>query len=239
MTLRGAIALCALLAAGCSTMPQLVSSSDLEARDRRILELEREVGRARAEAATLRQRVTELERAAAESAPVETPEPPAALEMGAAPEASPAPGAPEVAPRIAIEESDLAEAGSAGASAEGAARYEDALAALAAGRVEEAERALSSFAEGSPDSDLADNAWFWLGESRAARGDTAGAIDAYRTAVDRYPEGNKIPDALLKLGVALDATGQRGAAREIWAELVRRFPTTAAADAAILRLEAQ
>lgn len=239
MTVRAALALCTLLAAGCSTMPQLVSSSDLEARDRRILELEREIGRARAEAATLRQRVTELERAAAESAPVETPESPAVREADREPEPAPLPIAPDVAPRIAIEESNLAEATSVGAAPEGTARYEAALAALNAGRVEEAERELLRFAESSPDSDLADNAWFWLGESRAAHGDTAGAIEAYRTAVDRYPEGNKIPDALLKLGVALDVIGQRGAAREIWAELVRRFPTTAAADAAALRLEAQ
>lgn len=234
MTMRPTALLCALLAAGCSTMPQLVSSSDLEARDRRILELEREVGRARAEAAALRQRVAELERAAADSAPVESPEPPAVLESAPAPEPSPA----VVAPRIAIEESDLADVGGAGAAPEGAGRYEDALAALNAGRVEEAERLLTNFAESSPDSDLADNAWFWLGESRAVRGDAAGAIEAYQTAIDRYPEGNKIPDALLKLGVALEATGQRGAARETWAELVRRFPATAAADAAALRLEA-
>lgn len=226
--------LCGLLAAGCSTMPRLISSADLEARDLRILELEREVGRARAEAASLRLKVTELEHERAE----------AAAESAATAPAPLAPVAPDtppllVAPRLAVEESDLADSGSASSGApDDVARYEAALAALNAGRLDEAERALSSFAESSRDSNLADNAWFWLGESRAVRGDAAGAIDAYRTAVDRYPEGNKIPDALFKLGVALDATGQSAAARESWSELVRRFPTTAAADAASLRLDA-
>lgn len=239
MRRSAAVALCSLLVAGCSSMPQLVSNDDLEARDRRILELEREVSRARAEAATLRARVAELERTVAASTPPPLAPPAAAGEPVATDEPPESIGvAPAAAPRFAIEESDLAEPQGTGAAPGDAARYEAALAALNAGRLDEAERELLSFAESARESDLADNAWFWLGESRAARGDLPAAIDAYRTAIDRYPEGNKVPDALLKLGVALDATGQREPAREVWSELVRRFPTTAAADAASLRLEA-
>jgi tol-pal system protein YbgF len=138
---------------------------------------------------------------------------------------------------VELEESDLSEAQSAPTASAGAARYEAALVALRDGRAAEAERELLAFAESEPTSDLADNAWFWLAESRLARGDTAGAIEAYRTTIDRYPEGNKIPDALLKLGVALEAGGNLEAAREAWRELVRRFPTSAASEIAAARLE--
>lgn len=240
MRLRTAVALGAILAAGCTTMPRLMSSNDLDASERRILELEREVGVARAEADALRQRVAELERAAEAAAAIRAtaPESPQAPEPVV--EESPAP--PPA--RVAVEESDLAEPGSPGDTASSgepaadAAAYETALRALRDGRVAEAEDELRRFVVSFPGSDLADNAWFWLGESRAAAGDPAGAIDAYRTAIDRYPEGNKIPDVLLKMGVALAATGENAAARESWSELVRRFPNTAAAEAARVRLEA-
>jgi tol-pal system protein YbgF len=244
MSRPAALTLTLLLAGGCSTMPQLTSSAEVEARDRRILELEREIGRSRAEAASLRQRVSDLER-----------ELDRALERERAGETASAPlaGGGELAtagvgeesaiappPRLAVEESDLSDlvgpevaGGEPGRNAE----YESALTALRDGRVEEAERELERFASSATDSDLADNAWFWLGESRLARGDTAGAIDAYRTAIDRYPEGNKVPDALWKLGVALAASGDSSAAREVWNELVRRFPSSAVAEAARARLQ--
>jgi len=237
-TLVASAALTVGALAGCSAMPRLISADDLAARDRRILELEREVGKARDEAAALRRRVTDLEREL-EARPVEPP--PAAV----APPTAPVDLEPLAAPpaRVEVEESDLidAEPATGGAPAPTAesdsdSSYEAALVALRDGRTEEAERLLIEFAEGSPSSDLADNAWFWLGESRAARGDHASAIDAYRTAIDRYPEGNKVPDTLLKLGVALANVGETGPAREAWQELVRRFPTTAAAEAALEKL---
>jgi tol-pal system protein YbgF len=232
---RAAAALAALALAGCSAVPQLVSRDALAARDRRILELEREVARARAEAARLGERVAQLERAAAESAarppaaPAATPPPPAADE----------PAAPSAPARIEIEESDLAAPASATArdAGDASARYEAALALLRDGKTVDAESALRSFAAEHPDSELADNAWFWIGEARLVGGDAAGAIEAYRTGIERYPEGNKVPDALYKLGVALAAAGRGEAAREAWDELVRRFPTSAAAEAALARLE--
>ena len=236
----GAVLGAALVAVACSSAPHIVSSDELEAQRRRVLELEREVARARSEAATLRQRVAELERATLQPAP--PPAPPAA--PSAAVEAEPAPSsAPSAEPArpatSGIEESDLASELPPPSGAPGAASYEAALTALRERRYAEAERELVRFAAEQPGSDLADNAWFWLGESRLARGDAAGAIEAYRTAIERYPEGNKMPDTLLKLGTALEAAGDPDSAREAWQELVRRFPTSAAAEAAALRLAAQ
>ncbi|MCK5381589.1 MAG: tetratricopeptide repeat protein, partial [Candidatus Latescibacteria bacterium] len=47
---------------------------------------------------------------------------------------------------------------------------------------------------------LKDNAQYWIGECRWGRKDFSGAMDAFRETVERYPDGNKVPDALLKVG---------------------------------------
>jgi len=71
------------------------------------------------------------------------------------------------------------------------------------------------------------------------RQDTAGAAQAYRAAIEKYPNGNKIPDALFKLGHCLALAGDEAGAAEVWRELVRRFPGTVAAERARDRLGAR
>jgi tol-pal system protein YbgF len=233
-----AMAALAIVAAACAESPRLVRSDDLDTLRTRLDQFEHRDVQSQLEIARLRQRVAELEgelrrsRASregdAESAPALAPAeaPPAPLEM-----------AP---PPAAIEESNLAEERETkpAAATEQAVTeaYDAALRQLRDDHPAAAESALRAFAARYPGSDLADNAWFWIGESLRVRGDLAGALEAYRTAIDRYPEGNKIPDALLELGTVLDLEGRRDAAREAWAELVRRYPDTAAAESARGRL---
>jgi tol-pal system protein YbgF len=219
-----------LVGAGCAEAPHLTTRSEAASNEQRMLELERQAVRSRLEVDRLQQRVAELERELAQRT---APTPPPAVERPAttpAPQASPAP-----ASRANVEESDLDELPPSVVATVGAS-YEAALAALRDGRPAEAESRLRAFVAANRDSDLADNAWFWIGESRAVRGDNAGAIEAYRTTIETYPEGNKVPDALLKLGLALESQGDRSSAREVWSELVKRFPTTAAAETARVRL---
>jgi tol-pal system protein YbgF len=116
------------------------------------------------------------------------------------------------------------------------AEYERGLELLRDQRPAEAEAAFARFVAAEPRSELADNAWFWIGESRLVRDDAAGALVAFRTAVESYPDGNKTPDALFKLGYCLDVGGDRARAAEVWRELVRRFPATVAAERARERL---
>ncbi len=212
--------------ASCAEAPRLLFRSEQQALERRLLELERQATRSRLELDQLKRRLADVERRG------DLPRAGVALEAAPAAEPDSAPARAS----IEIEASDLAVAvaPSTGGSAT-ASEYEAALAALAESRFEEAEERLLRFAVAAPP-DLGDNAWFWIGEARAARGDAPGAITAYRTALDRYPEGNKAPDALLKLGNALAQGGDAGAAAECWSELVRRFPATAAAEAARSRL---
>jgi len=59
-----------------------------------------------------------------------------------------------------------------------------------------------------------------------------GALAAFRETVQRYPEGNKVSDALLKAGQALEGLGDVEGARVTYREVARRFPGTTAAAAA-------
>lgn len=97
---------------------------------------------------------------------------------------------------------------------------------------DEAEARFRAFLASSGDSDLADNAHFWVGECRFARGDLRAALEAFTTVVDRYPRGNKVPDAMIKAGKTLESLGDREAARTTYLEVQSRFPGTAAAASA-------
>jgi TolA-binding protein len=65
-----------------------------------------------------------------------------------------------------------------------------------------------------------------------------GALAAFRETVERHPRGNKVPDALLKVGEALAGLGDVEGAREAYGEVMRRFAGTTAAAVAEDRLEA-
>jgi tol-pal system protein YbgF len=104
------------------------------------------------------------------------------------------------------------------------------------GRHLDAESSFQRFLQAHADTDLADNAQYWIGESRFARGDYRGALAAFRETVSRYPQGNKVPDALLKAGQCLEQIGDPEGARDSYRQVVDRFPTSAAAVAAEERL---
>ncbi|MDH4066877.1 MAG: tetratricopeptide repeat protein, partial [Acidobacteriota bacterium] len=98
------------------------------------------------------------------------------------------------------------------ASAEADTRPEDGLSASAQalydrgytlfhqGRFVDSETAFQQFLQRFSDTVLGDNAQFWIAEARYARGDLSGALAAFRETVARFPDGNKVPDAALKIG---------------------------------------
>jgi tol-pal system protein YbgF len=105
------------------------------------------------------------------------------------------------------------------------------------GRYVDAESSFQRFIQAYPDTELSDNAQYWIGESRLARGDDQGALAAFRETVERYPRGNKVPDALLKVGESLAGLGDVEGAREAYREVTRRFAGTTAAAVAEDRLK--
>jgi tol-pal system protein YbgF len=103
-------------------------------------------------------------------------------------------------------------------------RYKYALGLLRKARYDEADRVLGAFIEVHGDHPLADNASFWRGETFYARKMFGDAARIYATNLQRYPEGGKAPDNLVKLGMALENLERTNEACQAFAELDRKFP---------------
>lgn len=74
-----------------------------------------------------------------------------------------------------------------------------------------------------PQSDLADNAYYWMGEIYYAGKNYPAAIQSFQTVMQLYPQGNKVPDAMLKMGYAYAKIRQYGVARSILNDVAMRF----------------
>ena len=66
-----------------------------------------------------------------------------------------------------------------------------------------AEQALAAFVQNHPEDGLAGNAQYWLGETFYVRGDFQTAARTFAEGFQRYPDSDKAPDNLLKLGMSL------------------------------------
>lgn len=103
-------------------------------------------------------------------------------------------------------------------------------------RYAEAITAFTSFLQQYPNSDLADNAQYWLAEAYYVTQDNKSALSAFQALTEKYPESPKVPGALLKMGYILDADGQRAEARKALQEVVSKYPASPAAGMAKQRL---
>ncbi len=149
-----------------------------------------------------------------------------------------APVAVDSAPRIAVvgEKSAAALHGPAVGPLGPMALYRRSLEQLWAGHHDEASFGFRDFVRQWPHHDLADNAQYWLGESFYARQQFAQAAQEFRRVVERFPQGNKVPDALLKVGFSYLALGSATAGREALEQLVRSYPQHPTAGLATARL---
>jgi TolA-binding protein len=59
----------------------------------------------------------------------------------------------------------------------------------------------------------------------------------YQKVIERYPQGNKVPAALLKQGMAFTALGDTENAKLIFKELLARYPQSTEAKAAAQKLK--
>jgi tol-pal system protein YbgF len=97
--------------------------------------------------------------------------------------------------------------------------------------------ALRAFLSKYPRHDYADNAQYWLGEAFYAHKDYKEALVEFRNVIETYPRGNKVPDALLKVGYCYQALGQSDKARAVLEQVVNLYPKTEPAALAAKRLE--
>ena len=79
------------------------------------------------------------------------------------------------------------------------------------------------------DTDLADNAQYWVGEGLQAQAKYEDAVNAFNALLRDFPASDKIPDARYKKGVALEALGRKSQAILEYRFVVERFPNAPAA----------
>jgi tol-pal system protein YbgF len=102
--------------------------------------------------------------------------------------------------------------------------YDAALALVNAKKYPQALEALAGFLVKWPDHPNADNAMFWRGECYYAQGQYAQAVEQFEGTIARFPLGNKLPDAILKLGLSRQHMGDPAGARAQFERLRRDFP---------------
>ena len=88
-----------------------------------------------------------------------------------------------------------------------------------------------------PKSNLADNAQYWIGESHYGLREFDQAIIEFDAVRRRYPQGEKVPAALLKQGYAFAELGEKLNARLLLQEVVEKYPDTPEAAKAKVRLK--
>ena len=87
--------------------------------------------------------------------------------------------------------------------------------------------AFRSFLQSHPRDRYVPDATYWLGESYLQRNRPREAAEQFLAVSTEYPQSQKAPDALLKLGIALNALGARDRACAVFAELDRKYPQAA------------
>ncbi|MBT3533700.1 MAG: tol-pal system protein YbgF, partial [Rhodospirillaceae bacterium] len=102
-------------------------------------------------------------------------------------------------------------------------RYNFAYALLTKMRLQDAETAFQEFLAMHGDDELAGNAQYWLGETFYARQNLPEAARAFLIGIQRYPNSNKAPDTMLKLGIALGKLGKKEDACAAFLEMQTNF----------------
>lgn len=112
-----------------------------------------------------------------------------------------------------------------GGTPSAAQAYDQAFADLQSGNAGSAETAFSSFLTTYPTHPLAANAQYWLGESYFSQSKFPAAAKTFAKAFQEHPQGQKAPDALLKLGLTLEKMNKKDDACLTLGELAKRFPS--------------
>jgi tol-pal system protein YbgF len=75
-----------------------------------------------------------------------------------------------------------------------------------------------------PNTDLAGNCYFYLGEIQFRQGNYDQAVQSYNQVLQNFPTGNKAPSAQLKKGFALIELGKKDDGVQELRHLIQRYP---------------
>lgn len=221
----------ALLAAACSStriepdLPPTVTRN--AAPDPRVGEMQTQLTELLERIDVLNHRIARLEEGqpATQPAPVVVASRPAPVQQQEAPRRTqPAPAQPQQQQR-ALAGADIAE------------DYRQAIILFGRGRHAESRRGFEAVYEADQSGDLADNALFWIGETYFTGKDYTNAARYYMRVVNDYPTQNKAPDALFKVAMVQERTGDLALARRTLQQVIERYPYSSTASTAKSELE--
>ena len=99
-----------------------------------------------------------------------------------------------------------------------------------------ASRQFQDFLQAYPDSKLAPNAWYWLGESYYITQNYALALKSFDILNQRFPDSNKAPDALLKTAYCHIELKEVDKGKKELEQLIVKYPNHPVAEMARGRL---
>ena len=115
--------------------------------------------------------------------------------------------------------------------------YEAALNLFKANKIKEAAVAFDAFGKSYPESTLAPNAQYWLGNAYYALRDCKRAIDAHRVVVAKWPQHPKAADSLLGVANCQQELGDAKGGKTTLEAVLAKYPGSSAAAAAKQRLK--
>ena len=99
-----------------------------------------------------------------------------------------------------------------------------------------ARAALADLLKRFPDSELAPDAQFLMGEAYSAERNVEAADSAYSIVVTKYPDSPRAPTALYKRGVLAQGARRTTTAKRLYNELIQKYPSSDEAELARERL---
>ncbi|MCP9454898.1 MAG: tol-pal system protein YbgF [Nitrospira sp.] len=115
-------------------------------------------------------------------------------------------------------------------------QYEKVKALFDQGNFKAAREGFVAFLSEYPNSDLAPNARYWLGETYYRENDYQKAIEAYNQVEINYPNSEKVPDAIFKKGLAYLELKDRERAELAFKQVISLYPKSPQAGKASGRL---
>ncbi|MCX7785264.1 MAG: tol-pal system protein YbgF [candidate division WOR-3 bacterium] len=77
-----------------------------------------------------------------------------------------------------------------------------------------------------PNTELSDNAQYWIGECYYSKKQYPDAILEFEKVVSNYPEGNKVPSAIYKIGLAYQSMNEINKAKRYYKKVIDEYPNT-------------
>jgi tol-pal system protein YbgF len=113
------------------------------------------------------------------------------------------------------------------------AGYREALALVRSRQFPEAQQALTAFLVRFPSHPYSDKALYWLGEVFYAKQEYQRALEQFEALTGRFVSSDKMPDALLKIGMCYRHLGDNDKARDFFRRVYSQYPKSDAARVAL------